>query len=91
MVFKVNNKLMPFSKFGGSFKRHRTTKKRKKIKKRSITKKRRRTLKKHRRTTKKRRRKSKRHLRGGFIRSHSPVFNWGNKCDLNNNDFKLEY
>jgi hypothetical protein len=29
-------------------------------------------------------------MKGGFIRAHSPVFNWGDKCQSTGKSFNLE-
>ena len=82
MVFKVNNKLMPFSSFGGSRKRSKKIKKRKN-----------RALKTKRRgkSSKKRyKKRSKSKQKGGYIRARSPVFNWGDKCQNTGKPFNLE-
>ena len=86
MVLKVNNKLMPFSSFGGSRKRSNKIKKRKN---RALKSKRRGKSSKK-RYKKRSRSKSKSKQKGGYIRARSPVFNWGDKCQNTGKPFNLE-
>ena len=89
MVLKVNNQLMPFSSFGGSRRRRRTRSRRRRSRsRRNVSSKRSRTRRS--RTRRRRRRSSSRRQRGGFIRAHSRVFNWGDKCQNTGKQFNLE-
>ena len=102
MVFKVNNSVIPFSTIGGfNNKKSRISRRKSRISRRKsrisrpksrISRRRRKSrISRRRRKSRisRRRRKSRNH-KGGFIRSHSPIFNWGNKCPNTGKVFKIE-